>query len=188
MDKKTKRIIVIINTVLVVILLLGYFLFIHNKEYVTYTKNYDEYMCWKIQREATLLSEIYDTKIYIEELDDSYYEDFVIYYLYNDKEYSQLYYTGKHDGVENGDYVLAELKEKSSWKKYNIDKMYFAYDPFWGNEVELHIKNKNGEFYIISPEYNGSDYGECIEYFYKKILDNSDLDISKLNGRKSHWY
>ena len=181
MDKKTKKIIIITNIVLVVILVLVY-VFIYNKEKVTYTKNYDKYMCWKIKKEATLIGELHDTKIYIKELDDNYYQDFVIYYLYNNKEYDELYYTGKHDSVRNGDYLLAKLKKKSTWKKYNIDEMYFAYDPWWGNEVELHIKNKDGEIYIIAPTYDDN----C-EKFCKKILDNSDLDTEKLKDDMSYW-
>lgn len=52
---KKKKIIIFSNVIMVSILALIYFLFIKNKTYTTYTKNYDEYMCWIINLENSNL-------------------------------------------------------------------------------------------------------------------------------------
>lgn len=175
---KNKKIIIIVNIVMICVFILIYFL-LKNRTYTIYTHDYDEYMYWKIENEATKIGEIYNTEIYIKDLGREGNHNFEIYYLYGDNEYSILYCTGVHDGVNNGDYVLAKLDKNMNWKKFNIKNMYFAYDKWWGNEVELHIQTNDGKFHIFSPAYKESTYHNY-KNLYKKIMDNSNLDISNL--------
>ena len=138
-----------------------------------------------IKNNSELLGEIYGTQIYVNYQDNNDFRpgELIIYYMYDEHIIcDRLYQTGVFNSGEKGDYLLVELKNNEKWDKFGIKKAYFAYNPMWGNEVELHLQTNNGKLYVFSYPYGSSTDAD---QFYNTIIDNSDLDIEYL---KNHNY